>query len=157
YARRSEAASTLKRTPGARQPLMKELLASEDERDAWNLAEVVLAHDRGWRKDVREDLWRRLVEAVDEREDRLYSPFLHVLREIDTPDLGARIRDAAEQRRKKKKYPLAARWLQLLADTPELDDDAKLTLAVCDLKTHRRVLDAKVRRHDAALELLRGL
>jgi hypothetical protein len=157
YARRSEAAATLKKTAAARPLLMKELLACDDERQAWNLAEVVLAHDRSWRKDVREELWKRLAAAVDEREDRLYSPFLHVLREIEGEELGSRLREAGEQRRKKKKYSLAARWLGLLAEAPGFDDEAKLSLAVCELKAHRRVLSATVRRHDAALELLRAL
>lgn len=157
YARRSEALATLKKTAAARQALMKELLACDDERRAWTLAEAVLAHDRGWRRDVREQLWSRLTEALDGREDRLYSPFLQVLRELDGAEALERIRAAAEQRRKKKKFSLAARWLALLRDTPAFDDEARFALAVCELKSHKHALLAAIRRHDPAVELLRGL
>jgi len=157
YARRTEAASTLKKTPAARGPVMKELLACDDERQAWTLAEIVLAHDRAWRKDVRDELWQRFADAVDEREDRLYSAFLHVLRELDGADVGERIRAAAEQRRKKKQYALAARWLGLLRDTPAFDEEAKYALALCELKAHKRVLGGAARRHDPALDWLREL
>lgn len=157
YARRSEAMATLKKTPAARAALMKELLACDDERQAWTLAEAVLAHDRSWRKDVRDELWKRFAAALDERDDRLYSPYFQVLREVDGAEVLARVRDAGEQRFKKKKYPLAVRWLALLRDTPAFDDEAKLSLAVCELKSHKHALASAVRRHDAALELLREL
>lgn len=157
YARRTEAASTLKKTAAARAVVMKELLACEDERQAWTLAEIVLAHDRAWRKDVRDELWRRCADAVDERDDRLYSAFLHVLRELDGGAVVERIRAAAEQRRKKKAYALAARWLGLLRDTPAFDDEAKYALAVCELKAHKGVFGGAARRHDPALEYLREL
>ncbi|MCK6554133.1 HEAT repeat domain-containing protein [Candidatus Binatia bacterium] len=157
YARRSEAASTLKRTPAARAAVMKELLACDDERRAWTLAEIALAHDRAWRKDVRDELWRRFAAAVDEREDRLYSAFLHVLRQLDGDGILERIRAAAEQRRKKKEYAVAARWLGLLRDTPAFGDEAKYALALCELKAHKRVAGGAVRRHDPALDRLREL
>jgi len=157
YARRSEAMATLKNTPAARVPLMKELLSCDDERRAWALAEVLLAQDRSWRKDVRDELWHRFAEAMDEREDRLYSPFLHVLREIEAPDLLERVRETGEQRRKKKKFAAGARWLGLLRETPAFDGETKLALALCELKSHKHLLNASVRKHDPALELLRDL
>jgi hypothetical protein len=105
---------------------------------------------------VREELWKRLSDAVEERDDRLFSPFLHLLRELDGADLLTRIRAAGEGRRKKKAWGSAARWLALLRDTPGFDDEAKLALAIAELKQHRRSVGV-VRRNDPALELLRGL
>jgi HEAT repeat protein len=157
YARRAEAAAGLKKTAGARLPLMKEFLACDDERKAWTLADILLAHDRNWRKDVRDQLWEKLAEAVDEREDRLYSAYFEFLRQLDEGQLLERVRDRGEKLRQKKKYPEAARWLALLRDGPAFDDEARYALSLADLKSRKHTLAAPVRRHDAALDLLRDL
>lgn len=157
FARRNEAAAGLKRRPEARQAVLKELLASDDERPAWTLADILLAHDRNWRAEVRGQLWARCVSAFEGRGDRLYSPFLHVLRQLDEPEALARVRDRGETLRRKKQYGLAARWLGLLRETPAFDDEVQFAMAVAEVSSRKRVLPGTVRRHDAALELLHQL
>ncbi len=157
FARRDEAAAGLKKTPAARPLLMKELLACDEERRAWTLADILLAHDRSWRKDVREQLWARLAEALEGREDRLYSAYFHFLREIGEDAVLARIRERGDKLRQKKKFAEAARWLGLLRDTPGFDEEARYALAIADLKSRKHLLTGAVRRHDAALDLLRDL
>jgi hypothetical protein len=157
YARRDQATASLKKLPAARTPLMKELLACDDERKAWTLADILLAHDRSWKRDTTDALWRRLQDALETRDDRLYTAYFHFLNALGADGLADRIRNRADGQRKKKHFTIAAKWLGLLKDSPAFDAEAKFALAIAELKSHKHVLSATVRRHDAALDLLRGL
>ena len=97
YARRDQAIATLKTLPAARLPLMKELLACDDERKAWTIADIVLLHDRGWKRDTLTALWAKL-ERRSSSEDRLYAAVHHVLLALDADWLRAQIRARAEKR-----------------------------------------------------------
>jgi hypothetical protein len=136
---------------------MKELLESDDERKAWTLADVLLVHDRSWRRDTTDALWKKLQGALEERDDRLYTAYFHFLNALDGTALVARVRSRADVLRKKKDFTGTAKWLGLLKDLPAFDAEAKFALAVAQLKSHKHALAATIRRHDAALELLRGL
>jgi HEAT repeat protein len=157
YARRDQATTTLKSLPAARLPLMKELLACEDERKAWTLADIVLLHDRSWKRDTLTALWDKLQDALETREDRLYAAIHHVLQALDAAWLHEQIRARADRLRKSKRFPESARWLTLLKDTPAWDDEARYAFAVAALKSHKRSLAAAVRRADAAVETFRAL
>jgi hypothetical protein len=157
YARRDQATTSLKKLPAARTALMKELLESQDERQAWTLVDILLVHDRGWKRDTLEALWKQLQAALEEREDRLYTAYFHFLNALDGAALAERVRTRANALRKKKDFATAAKWLGLLKDSPAFDADAKFALAVAELKSHKHALAATIRRHDPALELLRGL
>ncbi len=157
YARRDQATASLKRLPAARAALMKEFLACDDERKAWTLADILLTHERGWKRDTLDGLWKRLAAALEAREDRLYTAYFHFLNQQDAASLAVRVRTRADALRKKKDYTAAAKWLTLLKESPAFDAEAKLALAVADLKSHRHGLGAAVRRHDQALDHLREL
>jgi len=157
YARRDQATATLKSLAAARLPLMKELLASEDERQAWTIADIVLLHDRSWKRDTLGALWDKLQHALERREDRLYAPLQHVLHALDAEWLQEQIRQRADKLRKGKRFAESARWLTLLKDTPAWDDEARYAFALTTLKSHRHSLNTSVRRHDAAVETFRGL
>jgi hypothetical protein len=157
YARRDQATASLKKLPAARAALMKEFLACDAERKAWTLGDILLVHERGWKRDTLDALWKRLEQALEERDDRLYTAFFHVLNALNSELLAVRVRARAETLRKKKDFATCAKWLGLLKDSPAFDTDARFALAVAELKAHRRVLSATVRRHDPALDLLRGL
>ena len=157
YSRRDQATTSLKKLPAARTALMKELLESDDERRAWTLADILLVHDRSWRRDTTDALWKKLQGALEERDDRLYSAYFHFLNALDGAALVARVRARADVLRKKKDFAATAKWLGLLKDSPAFDAEAKFALAVAELKSHRHALAATIRRHDTALELLRGL
>jgi hypothetical protein len=156
YARRDQAAASLKKLPAARGALMKELLACDDERKAWTLADILLMHDRSWKRDVLEALWKKLEQALEDRDDRLYTAYLHFLNTLDAEGLTARVRARAERLRAGKHYAASAKWLNLVKESPGFDADAKFALAAAELKAHPHVLTA-VRRHDPALDLLREL
>jgi hypothetical protein len=157
YARRDQAAASLKTLPAARPALMKELLACDDERRAWTLADILLLHDRDWRRDTREALWKKLESALEKRDDRLFGAYYHFLQALDPAWVIERVRARAEHQRKAKKFALCARWLTVLKDSPAFDDEAKFTFAVAELKSHRRLPPGMVRRHDAALDTFRTL
>ena len=157
YARREQAASSLKKLPAARLPLMKEFLACDDERRAWTLADILLAHDRSWKRDATEALWTKLQGAVEAHDGRLYTAYFHFLQSLDAEALATRIRARADVWRKKKDFAACARWLGLLRDSPAFDADTQCALAIAELKAHRRTLAGSARRHDPALELLRAL
>lgn len=157
YARRDQAIATLKTLPAARLPLMKELLACTDERKAWTLADIVLLHDRAWKRDTLQALWSALVGAVEEREDRLYAALHHVLVALAPEWLAGQIRDRAAALRKRQRFAESARWLTLLRDTPAWDDEARYAFALATLKIHKHPFGAPTRPRDPALEVLRGL
>jgi predicted small metal-binding protein len=157
YARRDQAASSLKKLPAARLPLMKEFLACNDERKAWTLADILLAHDRGWKRDAADALWTKLQAAVEAHDGRLHTAYFHFLHTLDAAALATRIRTRADTLRKKKDFAGCARWLGLLKDSPAFDADTQCALAIAELKAHRRTLSGPARRHDPALELLRAL
>jgi HEAT repeat protein len=157
YARRDQATATLKTLPAARLPLMKELLACDDERKAWTIADIVLLHDRGWKRDTLTALWTNLVKALEQREDRLHAAFHHVLNTLDPAWTAEQIRERAERLRKGRKFALSARWLMLLKDSPAWDEEARYGFALAALKTHKHPLGAPPRRNDPALEHFRSL
>ncbi len=157
YARRDQAITSLKKLPAARSALMKELLDCEDERRAWTVADILLAHDRDWKRDTRDALGKKLEAALEQREDRLYTAYFHFLNALDAEALATRVCARADALRKKKDFASAARWLALLKDSPAFDVDARFALAVSELKAHRHALSAVVRRHDPAFDQLREL
>lgn len=157
YARRDQATATLKTLPAARGALMKELLACDDERKAWTLADIVLLHDRAWKRDTLQALWDKLQRALERREDRLHAALAHVLQSLDPAWLATQIRARAEQLRKTKRFAESARWLALLKDTPAWDDDARYAFGIAAVKSHKHPFGAPPRRHDGAVETLRGL
>ena len=157
YARRDQAIATLKTLPAARLPLMKELLTCDDERRAWTLADIVLLHERGWKRDTLTALWNKLEQALEQREDRLYAALQHVLHGLDPDGLLAQIRARADKLRKGKRFADSARWLALLKDSPGWDDESRFAYAVATLKTHPHPLGAPPRPRDAALDGFRGL
>jgi HEAT repeat protein len=157
YARRDQATASLKKLPAARSALMKEFLECDDERKAWTLADILLVHDRSWKRDTLDALWKQLQDGLEGRDDRLYTAYFHFLNTLDADALGQRVRGRAEALRKKKDFATTAKWLGLLKDSPALDANGKFALAVAELKSHKHALAATIRRHDPALEMLRGL
>lgn len=154
YARRDQATASLKKLPAARQALMKELLDCDDERKAWTIADILLVHERDWKRDTRDALWKRLEAALEKREDRLYTAYFHFLSALDEHALAERVRARADALRKKKDFATSAKWLALLKDSPAFDDEGRFALAVAELKAHRHTVSAIVRRHDPVLERL---
>jgi hypothetical protein len=157
YARRDQAIATLKTLPAARLPLMKALLACDDERKAWTIADIVLLHERGWKRDTLTALWARLEKALEQREDRLYAALHHVLVALDADWLRTQIAARADKLRKAKRYADSARWLTLIKDTPAWDDEARYAYGLATLKSHRHPLGAAARPRDAALDTFRAL
>src|SRR5262249_7110714 len=148
YARRDQSIATLKTLPAARLPLMKELLACDDERKAWTIADIVLLHDRSWKRDTLTALWAKLEKALEQREDRLYAALHHVLLALDADWLREQIRERAGKKRKSKHFADSARWLALLKDSPAWDDEARFGFGLATLKSHRHPLGSAARPRD---------
>ncbi len=157
YARRDQAATSLKKLPAARAALMSELLACEDERKAWTLSEILLQHDRNWKGSAVQALQKKLESAVEKRDDRLYTAYFHFLHSLDPEATAKHVRDRSEALRKKKDFHGCVKWLSLLKDTPAFEPDVRFALAVADLKARKHAMVAAVRRHDPTLDLLREL
>ena len=154
YARRDQAAASLKNLPARARALMKELLDCDDERKAWTIADILLVHERDWKRDTREALWKKLEAALENREDRLYTAYFHFLNALDADALGAQVCARADALRKKKDFADRAKWLALLKDSPASMRRRRFALAVAELKAHRQAWPPVLRRHDPALELL---
>jgi len=157
YARRDQAAASLKKLPAARTALMNELVACDDERKAWTLSEILLTHDRGWKGSVVQALQKKLEGALEKRDDRLYTAYFHFLHTVDAAAEAKHVRERAETLRKKKDFAACTKWLTLLKDTPAFDDDVRFALAIADLKARKHAMVAAVRRHDPTLDLMRDL
>ncbi len=157
YARRNQATTSLKTLPAARAALMKEMLACDDERKAWTLAEILLAHDRTWKRDVLGGLWQSLQEALEKRDDRLFTAHLHFLGAVDPAWVSEQIRARAQFQRKAKRFPIAARWLALLKETSAWDDETRFAYGLAELQSHKHGLAGIARRHDPAVEVMRQL
>jgi HEAT repeat protein len=157
YARRDQAAVSLKALPAARAALMKEFLACDDERRAWTIEEVLLAHGASWKRTVVDALSAKLEAAVEKRDDRLYAPYFHLLQTLDAGVLAERVRARAERQHKLKHFALAARWLGLLKDSAAWDAEAQFAFAIATLKAHPVFLSSITPRQQAALGLLGGL
>lgn len=157
YARRDQAAASLKKMPAARGALMKEFLGCDDERKAWALADILLVHERDWKRSTLEALSERLGDTLQHRNDRLYTAYFHLLQGLAPDFLASGIRDRAERLRKGKDFTGVAKWLGLLKDSPALDAEARYLLALAELKSHPRAPSGMPRRHELMLELLRGL
>ncbi len=157
YARRDQAATSLKSLPAARAALMKELLECDDERKAWTLADVLLVHDRSWKGSARQALFKRLDSTLTKREDRLYTAYFHFLSNLDADEAAEYVRERAENARKKRTFALSAKWLGLLKSGSAFDAETKYAFALSELKSHKHTLALPVRRHDTALELIREL
>jgi hypothetical protein len=157
YARRDQATASLKKMPAARGALMRELLGCEDERKAWALADILLAHERDWKRNALEALWEKLADALESRDDRLYTAYFHFLQGLAPDFLITNVRRRAERLRQGKNFPGVATWLGLLKDSAALDAEARYLLALAELKSHPHALSGMPRRHDLALELFSGL
>ena len=157
YARRDQATASLKSLPAARAELMKEFLACEDERKAWTLSDILLLHDRGWKRPTLTALWQKLEKALERREDRLYAAYLHFLGDLDADWTAAQVRSRAAHLRKAHRFSDSARWLALLKDSPAWDHETRYAFALATLKSHQHGLATPVRRRDPALDELRAL
>jgi hypothetical protein len=157
YARRNQATASLKTMPAARSALMKELIACEDERKAWTLADILLLHDRTWKRDVLDALATKLEQAIDKREDRLWAAYFHFLISIAPERTAERLRTRGERLRKSKRFAESARTLALLKDSPAFDDETRFAFALAELKSHTHTLANVVRRRDDALDAFRAL
>ena len=157
YARRVQATASLKKMSAARGALMRELLACDDERKAWALADVLLVHERDWKRSVLEALWEKLADALEKRNDRLYTAYFHFLQGLAPDFLAANVRKRAERLRQGKDFAGVAKWLGLLKDSAALDAEARYLLALAELKSHPHALSGIPRRRDLALELVGGL
>jgi HEAT repeat protein len=156
-ARRNQAIASLKQMAAARTLLVKEFLACDDERKAWALADILLAHDRNWRRDVLDAVWKRLESTFEKREDRLFAAYFHFLNMVDSESLVQRVRQRAEQLRRGKKFAVSAKWWHSIKDLPGFDEEARFALAVTELKSHPRSVSTPARRGDTALDALRLL
>jgi hypothetical protein len=157
FARRDEATASLKKMPAARAALMKEFLACDDERKAWALADILLVHERDWKKTALDELWKKLQDALEKGDDRLYTAYFHFLNGMAPEFLAQRVRSRAEHLRKSKDFPGTAKWLALLKDTPAFDAESAYALALAELKSHPHTISGTPRKHDPALDLFREL
>ncbi len=157
FARRDQAAASLKTLPAARSALMNEFIACDDERKAWTLSDILLMHDRGWKGSIVQALHKKLETALEKRDDRLYTAYHHFLSALDTDAEAQHVRERAEALRKKKDFASCVKWLTLLKDTPAFDAEVRFALAVADLKARKHAMVAAVRRHDPTLDLMREL
>ena len=155
-ARRNAAARSLQKIPAARNVLTKEFLACDNASKAWAIAEILPTYEGKWKRDMLEEIWQRLQDAL-EAEDRIYGAYLHFLKNIDAEYAYGQFAARAAQLRKSKKYREAVRFLTPLREFPTFAPDEKFALAIAQLKLHPHDVTAVTARHDPALDLLADL
>jgi HEAT repeat protein len=151
---REIAARSLRKIPEARGALVKELLTCDDASKAWSISEVLVSWEARWRQETLETLWKRLQAAV-EQEERIQSPFLHVLRKADAAFAYRRLADHGIRLLRNKKYKDATAFLTLLKEFSDFQPEDKFVLALAQLKAHAHTV-ASQRQHPA-LDLMADL
>ncbi len=154
YRRRDAAASSLRKIPEARAPLIKELVACEDASKAWSIVELLPAFEGKWRQDTIDALWKRLEKAVG-AEERIQTAFLQALKNADAEDLYQRLAQQAARLVKAKKYKEAIGFLAPLKEFPACKPEQKFQLALAQLKLHAHTLATN--RHHPAVEMFSDL
>jgi HEAT repeat protein len=154
YRKRDAAASSLRKIPEARTPLIKELVACEDASKAWSIVELLSSLEGKWRQDTIDALWKRFVKAV-EAEERIQGAFLHALKKADEEDTYRRLAEQAGRLVKAKKYKEALGFLLPLREFSAFKPEQRFHLALAQLKLHAHTLATN--RHHPALEALGDL
>jgi HEAT repeat protein len=154
YRKRDVAASSLRKIPEARAALIKELIACEDASKAWSIAELLPSFEGKWRQDTVDALWKRFEKAVD-REERIQTAFLHVLKKADEEYVYRRLAEEAGRLVKGKKYKEALPFLLPLKDFRAFKPEHRFHLALAQLKLHAHTLATN--RHHPAVEALSEL
>ncbi len=154
YRRRDVAAGSLRKIPEARATLIKELSACKDASKAWSIAELLPSFEGKWRQDILDSLWKRLQEAI-EREDRIQTAFLHVLKQADAAFVYKQLAEQGGKLVKAKKYKEAVGFLAPLKDFPEFKPENKFHLASAQLKLHAHTVASH--KNHPAVELLTDL
>ncbi|MGE0821478.1 MAG: HEAT repeat domain-containing protein [Candidatus Binatia bacterium] len=152
-ARREAAARSLRKIPTARTALTKELLACQEPRKAWAIAEILPTYDGKWRRDTLAGAWQRLQTAI-ETEDRIQGAFLHFFRNVDADYVYGQCAARGTQLKNAKKYKEALRFLALLREFPTWTPNDKFTLAIAQLKLQPHDLNSVTTRHDPSLDVL---
>ncbi len=151
YRRRDVAAGSLRKIPGARAALIKELIECDNASKAWSIAELLPSFDGKWRRDNSEALWKRLQAAIA-AEDRIQTAFLHVLKLADADYAYEQLAGQGARLCKAKKYKEAVGYLTLLKEFSGCNPEHKFLLALGQLKLHAHTV-ASHRQHPA-VELL---
>ncbi len=154
YRRRDVAAGSLRKIPEARATLIKELSACKDASKAWSIAELLPSFEGKWRQDILDSLWKRLQEAI-EREDRIQTAFLHVLKQADAAFVYKQLAEQGGKLVKAKKYKEAVGFLAPLKDFPEFKPENKFHLASAQLKLHAHTVASH--KNHPAVDLLTDL
>jgi hypothetical protein len=155
-ARRDAAARSLRKIPAARTALSKEFLACDNASKAWAIAEILPTYEGKWRRDMLDDVWKRLQNALEE-EDRIHGAYLHFLKQVDAEYAYGQFAARGAQLKKSKKYREAIRFLTPLREFPSFAAEDKFALAIAQLKLHPHDMTSVTARHDPALDLLADL
>ena len=153
---RDAAADSLSRLPEAAPLLMEELGRQNDVHKAWAVAHILKAHAAKIAKPPLKALTRRGIDLIL-KEERVWEPFLHVVRHADPRMLYSALMAEALRLKKARRYEEAEAVLKPLLRTEQFDAEAKFELALASLKASANREDVSPRTPDSPLDLFRQL
>lgn len=147
---RDLARNKLAATDHGRAALLAALKDEERQDELWALAKLVAPHAKSFPAKARGELLTRAL-AYLEADDHRVDPLVFLLKESDAPALRDDLLEKAANKRKKKDYATALKYLKLLARDPSVGLPVRLELALCGLKLSAKEIALDARQNDACL------
>jgi HEAT repeat protein len=153
---RDAAADSLSRLPEAAAMLLDQLARQSDVHKAWAIAHILKNHATKIQKGGLKDLTRKGIELIL-KDERVWEPFLHVVRHADSRMLHNALLAEADRLKKQRRYDEAEAVLRPLLRTEQFDPEARFELALTSLKASANREGVSPRTPDSPLDLFRQL
>lgn len=153
---RDAAADSLSRLGESASLLMDQLGRQNDVHKAWTIAHILKTHAARLQKPGLKALTKRGIDLIL-KDERIWEPFLHVVRHADPRMLHGALMSEAAKLKKVQRYDEAEAVLRPLLRTEQFDNNAKFELALASLKASANREGVSPRTPDSPLDLFRQL
>ncbi len=153
---RDAASDSLSRLPEAAGLLMEELIKQTDVHKAWTVAHILKNHTAKIPRPALKTLMKKGIDLIL-KDERVWEPFLHVVRHADGKQLHGALLAEAERLKKQRRYEEAEAVLRPLLRTEQFDPQARFELALASLKASANREGVSPRAPDSPLDLFRQL
>lgn len=133
---RDAAAESLSRMPDSVPLLIEALLECDSTHRAWSVAHVLKTHAAQMRRPAARKIFDAAIAALV-KEDRIWEPLLHVVRQVDPKLMHEWLMEASAKFRGQRKYSEAEACLVPLSRGDHFDSEARYALALAGLRAAR--------------------
>jgi HEAT repeats len=133
-----------------RQRLAQAVLDAKTSEETWQLARSVSSFSGSFSVKVRADIFAHACQYIETGDNRV-DPLLFLLREGDPAALRDQLFEQAVNKRKKKDYEAALKYLRFLTRDPSSGYPIRLEAAMCGLKKSAKDISTESRMNDYCL------